>query len=590
MNPFDDSTSHYQQNRLGGGGSTNPFENDDYNNIVQNYNNASRNVTNPFDSNYSNGRNRDGGGGGLTEMNENNSNNNDDEYEEDDEYNDDDFDDDDDDNYNRRGYQQRSRGFRNGTDIDDTPAEATWQYLGDLPYRRVPIYSNVTWERRGTKQIHHPKKEEEYKSNETGGGSKIESGGNKSSSAAEHTFHHSGLATYPQSAFKYHTKIVNPAEVRTLLSTTTKTIVCACPMGGPVAAITVPLLLVGGSTSSSSSSTTSTAAAGGFPTTQIHIWTNSGKLLTQIDFPPPVTTIPAKVYTAGDVVAMGFTNRTALIVVMRDSLCYVYNLQGDILIPPFFIMDTNNTNSNTNTATSPSTKTNTKVPAAAKTTTTPPTRTEIVLATIYEGGVAVLATNKDTYLVELFDTYDDVSYMQTIHHTSRIVGTMPPSSSSSLSSPSSSSSSSVNDVTILSSSLLSTSTIVHYAIITQLPTGTFAKQNYCHYCSIAVLPRTRTSSKHPEVFISTSDHTVLTIDVSTPTNIIDLNCRQRILAPIIYMSFAPNGRFLACYTESSIVTVISTSFETKVLDFDTSEGSNLEPPTTMTWCGEDRYV
>lgn len=67
----------------------------------------------------------------------------------------------------------------------------------------------------------------------------------------------------------------------------------------------------------------------------------------------------------------------------------------------------------------------------------------------------------------------------------------------------------------------------------------------------------------------------------------DLDCRARILSPIVEMSFAPNGRFLACFTENNMLTVISTTFETKVLDFDTSEGSN-QPPLEMKWCGEDR--
>jgi hypothetical protein len=55
------------------------------------------------------------------------------------------------------------------------------------------------------------------------------------------------------------------------------------------------------------------------------------------------------------------------------------------------------------------------------------------------------------------------------------------------------------------------------------------------------------------------------------------------------MRFAPNGRFLACFTQDSMLTVISTSFETKVLDFDTSEGSSA-PPLDMQWCGEDSVV
>ena len=69
----------------------------------------------------------------------------------------------------------------------------------------------------------------------------------------------------------------------------------------------------------------------------------------------------------------------------------------------------------------------------------------------------------------------------------------------------------------------------------------------------------------------------------------DVNCRSRISSPIVDMSFAPNGRLLACFTEAIMLTVISISFETKVLDFVTSEGSN-SPPLEMQWCGEDRVV
>lgn len=76
--------------------------------------------------------------------------------------------------------------------------------------------------------------------------------------------------------------------------------------------------------------------------------------------------------------------------------------------------------------------------------------------------------------------------------------------------------------------------------------------------------------------------------VNTATlSMMDVDCRERISSPIVAMEFAPNGRFLACFTQSSILTVISTSFETKVLDFDTSEGSSA-PPLEMKWCGEDR--
>ena len=32
-----------------------------------------------------------------------------------------------------------------GDKCNSTPAEASWQYLGNLPYRRIPIYSQVQW-------------------------------------------------------------------------------------------------------------------------------------------------------------------------------------------------------------------------------------------------------------------------------------------------------------------------------------------------------------------------------------------------------------------------------------------------------------
>jgi hypothetical protein len=128
----------------------------------------------------------------------------------------------------------------------------------------------------------------------------------------------------------------------------------------------------------------------------------------------------------------------------------------------------------------------------------------------------------------------------------------------------------------------------HYALVTPLPTAAHASANFMSYLTIAVLPRARTISRHPEVFISTSDNSVIVVDSST-TDITDVDCRARISSPIVDMCFAPNGRFLACFTENSMLTVISASFETKVLDFDTSEGSS-SPPLDMKWCGEDSVV
>ena len=53
------------------------------------------------------------------------------------------FDDHVDDNYD----EGEDDTFETTTDenVIGAPVEASWQYLGDLPYRRIPVYSNVRW-------------------------------------------------------------------------------------------------------------------------------------------------------------------------------------------------------------------------------------------------------------------------------------------------------------------------------------------------------------------------------------------------------------------------------------------------------------
>lgn len=359
----------------------------------------------------------------------------------------------------------------------ETPAEASWQYLGDLPYRRVPIYSNVHWERmdRPSQLLHH------------------------------------GLSSFPA---LHHNQLLDSREVRNLLKTSCQTFVKGCPHGGPIACVTVPLVVTN---------------ASNFPKTELRILTNAGRPLAQIELPPPSYD---NRYTAADILCIGFTVRTTLIVVFKDSLCFTYDLRGHPLLPPFYILPRGEN-----------------------------VGSELLQAFVYEGGVAVLAKDKNAAIVELFDDHDDPTYLQTAHATARKVAAASLSGMEDAAPP-------------------------QYALVTTLHTADHAVRNFCSFVTLAVLPRTRTPSKHPEVFISTSDNSVVVVEVSSLT-ITDIDCRARIASPIVDMAFAPNGRFLACFTESAMLTVISTSFETKVLDFDTSEGS-LSPPSEMQWCGEDR--
>ena len=182
---------------------------------------------------------------------------------------------------------------------------------------------------------------------------------------------------------------------------------------------------------------------------------------------------------------------------------------------------------------------------------------------------AVLATSKHSAIVEFLDDHDDPTYFSSAHLGAR---------------------------KILPLSYISTefgggsndSMPPFCGLVTVLPTAPFASDNFLSYASIAVLPRTKTASRHPEVFLSTNDNSVVVVNAAT-TEMKDLDCRARISSPIVEMTFAPNGRFLACFSENSMLTVISSTFETKVLDFDTSEGST-QPPLEIRWCGEDSVV
>eukprot|EP00934_Nitzschia_sp_Nitz4_P006298 Nitzschia sp. Nitz4//scaffold126_size65214//3825//7324//NITZ4_006145-RA/size65214-snap-gene-0.55-mRNA-1//-1//CDS//3329534656//6288//frame0 len=386
------------------------------------------------------------------------------------------------------------------------PVEASWQYLGDLPYRRIPVYPHAKW---GT---------ETTNSNATGSAG-ASTAASTSQQQQQQQLHY-GLSAYPKTAFQRH-HMLNPQELRELLHTSTITKVVGCAYGGPLAAVTLPIV---GETS-------------WFSHTEIRILTNAGTLLASIPFPMQGSSMERK-YTPSDILEIGFTDRMALLIVLRDSLCLTYDLQGQPLLPPFHILPRGEGKG-----------------------------TELMSVHIFAGGVAVLSTSKHAALVEMLDDHDDPEYLSNASPSARRIYpqdiAVPPSS---------------EDAALPHCS----------ALVTYLPTAAFASEYFFSYTAIAVLPRTRTSSRHPEVFLATSDNSVVVVHAAT-CQIKDLDCRARISSPIVEMTFAPNGRFLACFTENSMLTVISTTFETKVLDFDTSEGSN-QPPLQMKWCGEDSVV
>jgi len=179
------------------------------------------------------------------------------------------------------------------------PVEASWQYLGDLPYRRIPIYSNVMW----------------------GGGAN--GTGNKSNhgdqSRLNPNFLNYGLSAFPKVALQRHPDVLDARELEELLNTSTVTKVVGCKYGGPIAAVTLPVV---GETS-------------WFSHTDIRIMTNSGNALANIQFPS--AEIEQK-YSPSDIMEVGFTDRAVFVIILKDSLCLTYDVTGETLLPPFFLL------------------------------------------------------------------------------------------------------------------------------------------------------------------------------------------------------------------------------------------------------------
>ncbi|KAL7500422.1 hypothetical protein ACHAWT_008896 [Skeletonema menzelii] len=476
------------------------------------------------------------------------------------------------------------------------PSESAWQDLGDLPYRRVHLYSNISW---GCTTISHKNKtqfkDKEQQQQFQPGQSSQHSNNSEEEEMNEERF---GLSWYPKSyvdAVRSHQNVSGDAsEVARLLSTTTTTLVAGCPNGGPIAAVTIPLLSSGisGSSASAGGGKGIMGSSGFGSKTTIRIMNNAGSILAKIPFPPPKhelmdlsTTSSTAVLQhrgPGDILTIGFTSRCVLVVVLRDSLTLCYDLSGKSVLPPFFALKFNSGNHHT---ASPSRGGQVKLSG-----------TELLEARVYEGGCAVLGVDMNSSIVELLDEHDDPAYADGMDISSRRI--VPKSSAFS----SSSSSSSDHDPTRGDDSPFFLAPPPHYAIVTPLPTAMFSRSKHLSFGCIAVLPRQYSPSGRPELFLSTSDGSVVVAEANPSTSpnngLTDVDCRSRIndgggmgssSAPIISMAFAPNGRFLACFTSNSVLTVVSTTFESKVLEFNTSSGSS-SPPRSMAWCGEDSVV
>lgn len=102
--------------------------------------------------------------------------------------------------------------------------------------------------------------------------------------------------------------------------------------------------------------------------------------------------------------------------------------------------------------------------------------------------------------------------------------------------------------------------------------------------SMAVLQPHFTSSGQLEVILATNENTVVVVDDKGGQ---DQLLQKKLTAPIVMMAIAPNGRFMACFLANGMLSVMSTGFNKKILDFDTN---STRKPMQMVWCGEDSVL
>ena len=431
------------------------------------------------------------------------------------------------------------------------------------------MYSNINWGRRKSNAIDE-----------------------QQSSTSDNEYEQYGLSWYPKSyvdTVRMHQNSLmgagtnnynNKTEISHLLSTTTTTFIAGCPNGGPIASVTVPLL------SSTSTSSRGGGAASGFGhSTTIRIMNNAGGVISTIPFPPRDFTMQQQHHhqqspqplhrTPGDILTIGFTSRCVLVVVLRDSLTLCYDLLGKSVLPPFYALTSMQGHHHHPGSPSGSNTRSVALGGGGM---------DLLEANVYEGGVAVLGVDMNSSVVELLDEFDDPAYADGADVSSRRIIPMVSSTTMTEDGPSTTAASSP-----------SFAPPPHYAIITPLPTGMFARSKHLSFQCIAVLPRQYAPSCRPELFLSTSDGSVVIAEMNPSTSpnngFTDVDCRSSLSSssPIVSMAFAPNGRFLACFTSNSVLTVVSTNFESKVLEFDARSGSS-SPPRSMGWCGEDSVV
>jgi len=108
------------------------------------------------------------------------------------------------------------------------------------------------------------------------------------------------------------------------------------------------------------------------------------------------------------------------------------------------------------------------------------------------------------------------------------------------------------------------------------------------HTSMAIISPSVSKSGVVEVLLGTSNKSILVIhEEGNETVLEDQMLQQMLSCPITKISVSPDGSQIACYKKDGVLTVMSTAFNQRSLDFDTKSASR---PITLQWCGKDAII
>jgi hypothetical protein len=101
------------------------------------------------------------------------------------------------------------------------------------------------------------------------------------------------------------------------------------------------------------------------------------------------------------------------------------------------------------------------------------------------------------------------------------------------------------------------------------------------YTAIELIPPLLSRSGMLEILLGTVDGSIIVVDETLAQ---DQLLQELLGSTVTKIAVAPNGRFLACYRQDGLMTVMTAQFTSKILDFDTK---SMTRPLQLEWCGED---